>query len=446
MEPETKLRNDALCIFYAALRAANPMEAVLRHVRVEDGVMRAGGREYWLDRFRRILVVGAGKASSAMAVAVEQILGDRITSGFLNVKDGHTADLARIRQNECGHPVPDERGVEGAREIAGIVAGANEDDLVVCLVSGGASALAPFPARPLTLEMKQQTTQLLLASGANIHEMNAVRKHISSIKGGRLAALAYPGTVLALILSDVIGDDLDVIGSGMTAGDPTTFPDAMNVLRKYNLVEKVPAEVRARLEEGISGEIPETPKPDDPALQSAQNLIVGSNRLALDAAEAEARQLGYQAFVLSSFIEGETREVAKVHVAIAKEVLSSGRPVQPPACVISGGETTVTIRGNGKGGRNQEFVLSSAIELTGHDGVVVLSGGTDGTDGPTDAAGSICDGHTVARGRACGLQAREYLDRNDSYSFFDRLGDLVKTGPTNTNVMDVRLVLIDKRF
>jgi glycerate 2-kinase len=431
------LRSDALRIFSSALKASDPKEAVLRHVRVSDGVLFAGKRRYRLDEFRNIYLTGAGKASARMAVAVERLLGKRITGGLLNVKHGHVAKLRRIRLNECGHPVPDEAGVHGAQEIGNIAAKAGEDDLLICLISGGGSALMPFPAQPVTLAEKQDTTQLLLRSGANIHEINTVRKHISSIKGGQLAALAWPAQVLSLILSDVIGDDLDVIGSGPTAPDSSTFLDALAVLEKFGLTNLVPPPVSERIRAGVAGEIPETPK----SLERVQNLIVGSNQLALDAAAGAARGLGYRPLILSSFIEGETRDVAKVHAAIAKEVLSSGRPVKRPACVISGGETTVTIKGNGLGGRNQEFALAAAMDIAAISGVLMLSGGTDGSDGPTNAAGALCDGTTIARAEKLGLNAADFLARNDSYHFFEPLGDLIRTGPTGTNVMDVRLAL-----
>jgi hydroxypyruvate reductase len=370
-----------------------------------------------------------------MAVAVERLLGKRIKGGLINTKYGHTARLRRVELNECGHPVPDEAGVAGARRIAEIARGAGADDLVVCLVSGGASALLPYPAGNLTLADKQETTRRLLETGANIHEINTVRKHISRIKGGQLAAAAYPATVLSLILSDVIGNDLDVIGSGITAPDRSTFADALAILDRFGLRARVPKAVRQHLEAGET----ETPNEDHPAFRRTQNLVVGSNDLALNAAAARARELGYRTMILSSFVEGETREVARVHAAIAKEIRASGRPVRPPACVISGGETTVTIHGNGTGGRNQEFALAAAIDIAAMPSTVLLSGGTDGTDGPTDAAGALCDGETLRRSQ---FSAREFLARNDSYAFFDALGDLIRTGPTGTNVMDVRLVLV----
>ena len=423
----TTLRKHAIAIFRAALAAADPAGAVARHLARRD-----------FSRFRNIWVVGAGKAGASMAQAAERALGRRITAGLINVKYGHVAKLRRIELNECGHPVPDQRGVDGTRRIAEMAARAGRDDLVVCLVSGGASALTPLPADPVTLEQKQAVTRLLLACAADIHEINTVRKHLSQFKGGQLARLAAPAAIEALLLSDVIGDDLDVIGSGPTAPDASTFRDAAAILHKYAIWEKAPAAVRERLERGARGEIPETPKPGDAIFRRVRNTVVGSNRLALDAARRHARHLGYRTLVLASGIQGETREIARMHAAIAREVATASQPLKPPACIITGGETTVTIKGDGLGGRNQEFVLAAAMDIAGLPNLVVFSAGTDGTDGPTDAAGALADGRTLARNP----DAPRYLDRNDSYHYFETLGDLVKTGPTNTNVMDVRLFLI----
>ncbi len=437
MLSERQLRRDAMRIFRAALAAANPREAILRHVRVERDVLVCARKRYRLDRFRRVFVVGAGKAGAPMAAALETLLGRRIAGGIVNVKYGHTARLRRVRLNECGHPVPDENGLRGAGEITRMAQDAGEDDLLLCVISGGASALMPLPADGLTLEDKQATTRALLACGANIHELNCVRKHCSAIKGGQLARLACPATVITLMLSDVIGDDPDTIGSGPTAPDRSTFADALAIIRRYGVGERIPAAVRERFERGARGEIAETPKPGDAVFHRVQNVLAGSNRQAMAAAAATARSLGYRTLVLSTTIQGETRDVAMMHAAIAREIRASGQPVKPPACVISGGETTVTLRGDGKGGRNQEFVLATVNEIAGLAGVTILSAGTDGTDGPTDAAGAIADGTTSAR-----ANPTDFLARNDAYSFFDPLGDLIRTGPTNTNVMDVHLILV----
>jgi hydroxypyruvate reductase len=438
----SNLRKDALTILRTALEAADPFQAILRHVSVNDQTLIVGRRRYRLDGIDQVYVLGAGKASATMARALERLLGGRITGGLVNVKYGHVAKVRRVTLNECGHPVPDEAGVAGARRIADLASQAGERDLVLCVFSGGGSALMPLPAAPITLAEKQETTKLLLACGASIHEINAVRKHVSDIKGGQLARLAYPANVISLLLSDVVGDDLDVIGSGPTAADSSTFARAKSILEKYGILERVPASVRDRIGRGIAGEIPETPKPGEAEMERTQNLVVGSNQLAVDAAAGKARELGYRTIVLSTFIEGETRDVGRLHAAVAKEIRSYGRPLKPPACVISGGETTVTIRGEGLGGRNQEFVLAAAIDLAGMENVLVLSAGTDGTDGPTDAAGAVADGETVDHGRRRGLDAVRALASNDSYRFFEPLGKLVKTGPTNTNVMDVRILLV----
>ena len=419
------LRRDARAIFKAAVAAANPAAMV-------DFALR-GRRD--LDRYERIFVVGAGKASGTMARAAERVLGRRIAAGCIAVKDGDPAKSRRIDLRPCGHPMPDERGVAAAQRIAELCAAADARDLVLCLLSGGASALLPAPAPPITLAEKQETTKLLLACGATIHQMNAVRKHISTIKGGQLAKLAAPARVVTLALSDVVGDQLDVIGSGPTAPDASTFADALAVLDRYDLRARVPKSVRDKLEQGTN----ETPKPGDPLFAHVENLVVGSNQKSLEAAAAKAKALGYRTLILASTIEGETRDVARMHAAIARQIRMSGQPVRPPACIISGGETTVTIRGEGKGGRNQEFALAAAIDIAGLKDTLILSAGTDGTDGPTDAAGALADGETCIRSRA---DAAEALARNDSYTFFEALGDLVITGSTGTNVMDLHLVLI----
>jgi hydroxypyruvate reductase len=437
---ERRLRRHAAAIFRAALAAADPEEAVRRHLRLEGETLVAGRTRYPLRDCRRVLIIGAGKASAAMARAVERVLGRRIDDGLVNVKYGHLAKLRRVELNECGHPVPDENGIQGAEHIFQLAAGAGANDLLICVISGGGSALMPLPASGISLDEKQATTKLLLACGANIHEINAVRKHISRIKGGQLARAAAPARVISLLLSDVIGDDLDVIGSGPTAPDASTFADALAILTKYGIAERAPRPVLDRLTAGAHGEIEDTPK----RLENAQNLVVGSNLLAVAAAERQAKALGYRTMVLSTFIEGETRDVARMHAAILKEVAQNGRPLRRPCCIVTGGETTVTLRGGGMGGRNQEFVLAAAMDLAGLPGVCVLSAGTDGSDGPTDAAGAIADGRSIARAEALGVKAQDFLARNDSYRFFEPLGDLLITGPTNTNVMDVRLLLAAK--
>ncbi len=437
-----ELRKAAQRIFEAAVRAVDPGEAIRRHL-VREGVrLHVGLQTLDLAGVRRIVVVGCGKAAAPMAAAVEEVLVDRISRGVVVAKYGHLHPTRLIRVHEAGHPVPDDAGITGARAILDQVRSLGPEDLVLVLISGGGSALTPAPVEGITLAEKQALTKVLLACGADIREMNTLRKHISRLKGGQLARAAQPARVASLILSDIVGDPLDAIASGPTVPDPTTYADALGILDKYRIRGEVPGTIRSRLEAGARGELPETPKPDDPLFSRVQNLIVGSNIQALEAARSEAHALGLTPMILSSSVEGETREIARMHAALAREMRTSGNPLKPPACLISGGETTVTLRGSGKGGRNQEFVLAAALDFAGLPDTVILSAGTDGTDGPTDAAGAIADGETCTRALALGLNPRAALDGNDAYPFFQRLGDLILTGPTNTNVMDVRLVLV----
>jgi len=434
-------------IFRGSVEAVNPYHAVRRFVRVDGDYLIAGTEdqpavELDLNRFDRIFLVGGGKATAPMARAVEELLGQRINRGIINVKYGFGIDLAVTEIIEANHPLPDLNGVKGTAKILHLLQNANEKDLIFSLISGGGSALLVQPAGEITLAEMQDLTRSLLECGASIDEMNAVRKHISSIKGGQMARTAMPATTINLMLSDVVGDRMDVIASGPFVPDPSTFEDAWGILKKYDLKE-VPIAIESHLKGGMEARIPETPKAGDPAFDRVYNFIIGSNILALKAAEDKARHFGYNTLILSSMVEGETKEVARVHTAIAKEIVKTGRPVPPPACIISGGETTVTIRGKGLGGRNQEFCLAAALDLTGlPPGVAVLSGGTDGDDGPTKAAGAIVDPFTVKRGKEAGLEASDFLYDNDSYHFFEKTGDLLITGPTGTNVMDVRLVLV----
>ncbi len=437
-----RLRRDAASIFRSALAAVDPEEAVRRHLRIERDALAVEGWSHDLKTCDRIFVVGAGKAVAPMAKAIEDLLGDRITDGLMVVKDGHGLPLNKIRVQEASHPVPDERGVAGTLEILRLLGGAGKRDLVICLISGGGSALLIAPSEGLGLTDKQATTRSLLACGATIHEINTIRKHLSRAKGGQLARAAHPASVLSLILSDVVGDDLDVIGSGPTVPDHSSFLDTLEIFKRYDIWDRIPAAVRERVSQGVQGVLPETPKPGDPAFERCAQVLVGSCLRALKAAAEDAERLGYRSLILSSKIEGEAREVAKAFAAMGKEVVSSQHPFKPPACLLAGGETTVTLQGEGRGGRNQEFVLAGAIALDRTDRVVLLAGGTDGTDGPTDAAGAIADGLTIARAKALSMNPFAFLKRSDSYHFFKPLGDLIITGPTRTNVMDVYMILI----
>jgi glycerate 2-kinase len=427
--PEAAARLDAQAIWRAALAAADvpPLLArALDHLPVDLRHASA----------RRRLVFGCGKAGGSMAAALERALGPRISEGLVVVKDGYTVPTERIALREAGHPVPDARGQAATEEMVRRAHAAGADDLIVFLVSGGGSSLTPAPVPPITLAEKQETTRLLLGAGATINELNAVRKHLSLFKGGQFARAAAPTTLVALILSDVIGDPLDVIASGPTAPDPTTFADALSVLARRGIGSHVPAAVRLRLESGARGEIAETPKPGDPAFKHVTNVIIGNNATVVEAAAAEAHRLGYRTEILTRELQGEAREVARQLVARA-------RSFPPRTCLIAGGETTVTVQGPGRGGRCQEFVLAAALELLPEDRLVVLAAGTDGSDGPTDAAGAIADATTVARGERAGRTARAALDDNDAYTFFSAADALVVSGPTNTNLLDLYLLLRD---
>jgi hydroxypyruvate reductase/glycerate 2-kinase len=435
---ESDLRADARAIWDAAVAAANP------HALIQSAV---GALADKLSEARRILVVGGGKAGSAMAVAFEQAVGpclDKV-EGIVNVPAGSELTTKRIMllaARPAGSNHPTAKGVAGADEMLQMVAAASKDDVVLCLLSGGGSALLPAPAQGISLADKQAVTRMLHECGATIDEMNAVRKHLSRIKGGRLAQACRAGSLVSWIISDVVGDPLDVIASGPTSPDPTTFADADDVLRRYGISERTPASVRQYLEAGVAGQHEETPKQ---LTASVENVIIGSNVISLQAAEKEAVRRGYRVLNLGSFVEGETREAATVLAGIVRGVKAHGLPAPAPLCVLVGGETTVRLGPNaGKGGRNQEFVLAMLQKLgpNGMDRVVALSGGTDGEDGPTDAAGAVGSSSTLRRATSLGSDPRSYLDRHDAYPFFDQLGDLIKTGLTNTNVMDVRVILI----
>ena len=437
-----QMRQDAHEIFQAGLKAVDPVAAVKKNVKLTKDRLTICDSHWDLSEFDRLFIVGAGKASGAMAAAMEDILTERITAGCIIVKYGHGANLSRISLVEAGHPIPDRQGQKGARQIRKLCENAGANDLVLFLISGGGSALMPEPSTGLTLADKQLTSQILLACGAGIHEINTLRKHLSQIKGGRLALSAYPARTVALILSDVVGDDLDIIASGPTVPDSGTFQDCLEIINKYELAAKLPSAVRYHLTAGVAGQVEETPKSDHPAFGLAEHFIIGNNLQALVAAQKKAESLGYQAVMLSSQLTGETRDAAEFHAAVIKEILQSGHPAKPPACLLSGGETTVTLQGNGKGGRNQEFVLAAIPFLKDLAPLVCLSVGTDGTDGPTHAAGAIMDSMSLKRATAKGLDPSVFLANNDSYHFFQALDDLIITGPTRTNVMDIRIGLV----
>jgi hydroxypyruvate reductase len=377
-----------------------------------------------------------------MAVAVEEVLEERITAGLVNVKSDHILPTRTIQLNEAGHPIPDVNGARGSGQILELLQRAGERDLVICLISGGGSALMIRPVEGISLDDMQRLTDTLLRSGADINEINRVRKHIEALKGGQLARYAYPAQVISLILSDVVGNPLDSIASGPSVPDSSTFPQAHAVVAGRGLWDEIPASITQRLQAGKDGDIPDTPKAGDPIFQRTHNLIVGSNEVAARAAVGKAQKLGFNTLFLSTYIEGEAREVAKVFAGIAKGIYHEGEPLARPACVVAGGETTVTVRGPGLGGRNQELALAASLEIAGLKEVMVVAAATDGTDGPTNAGGAIADGNTISRARDLGLEARDYLAQNDSYHFFQALGDLLITGPTNTNVNDLTFIYV----
>jgi glycerate 2-kinase len=423
-------------VLKAALEAVDPAAAIRRTVQRDGDRLLIGGREYDLSRVRRVLVVGAGKASAPMAAEIEKLVPE--VEGCVSVRYGYSAPTQHIAIREAGHPVPDEAGVAATREIADLLRQADQRDLVLCLISGGGSALLTLPS--VSLHDLQHTTDALLRSGATINQINTVRKHLDTVKGGGLARLAQPAPVIALVLSDVVGNPLDAIASGPTVPDTTTWADAARVLDTFELWNRVPESVSQRLSDGLAGRLPDTPKPGDPLFDQGQTEVVASNLVACEAAAEAAGRLGLATQVLTTCIEGEAREVARVLAGVLREVDASGHPLPRPCCVIAGGETTVTVRGRGKGGRNQELALAAAIPLDGVPDVLLASIGTDGSDGPTDAAGAWVDGSTVERAAAHHLDPLAYLANNDAYTFFERLGALIVTGPTRTNVNDLYLL------
>ena len=474
LQPDPAHRRPILAVLDAALDAVDPYAAVhnVLQRRVETlAVVDPTSSEpenaptYDLRRFRRIFVIGAGKAASPMCRAVEAVLGDRISQGLAVTKYDHglpSAATSPIRVVEAGHPVPDEAGVRAGKEMLALVEQANEDDLLIALLSGGGSALLVAPAgdsadgaeqtgassdaaapSQLTLADLQGMTDALLACGATINEINCLRKHTSAVKGGNLARAAMPATLLTLALSDVIGSPLDVIASGPTVPDVSTWADASTIVEKYDLVAALPRPVLTRLQAGLAGEIADTPKPHDATFTRSRTLVVADNRTAANAALARATELGFNTILLSTFIEGEAAEVAKMLVGLGREVQASGQPLPAPACLIFGGETTVSLGENpGKGGRNQEIALAAALALQHLPGLTVVSLATDGTDGPTDSAGGMADCGTVARGERAALLAADNLRRHNAYPFLHASSDLLLTGPTQTNVNDLMFVFV----
>jgi glycerate-2-kinase len=442
-EEDRTAREVVIKLVENALEASDPRIAVRRNLTVYRDKLSIMGVTYDLTKYRRILVIGGGKASGAMAEALEEILGERIEDGIVNVPRGVSRlyNVKRINLNEAGHPIPDEGGVKGVSVMLDMLRNVDENTLVFCLLSGGGSALMSKPVDGVSIEDLQKLTMILLRCGAPIEDVNAVRKHLSQVKGGRLAAAAYPATIVSLIISDVVGDRLDTIASGPTTPDTTTYEYAKSVLQRYKVWDSIPDSVRRVIELGCAGILPETPKPGDRIFDKVHNYIIAGNSIALEEMERDAVNMGYNAVNLSSYIEGEARYVGYTLAGILKGVALKGKPTLRPTVILAGGETTVTVTGDGVGGRNQELVLAASIKIRGLKGVAMASIGTDGVDGITDAAGAIADGYTYDKALTLGLKPEEYLDRNDSYSFFSKLGDCIFTGPTGTNVNDIMVMV-----
>ena len=438
---DRQLRESARHIWEAALIAANPATCIRKFVQVNNGVLSVDGKEIHIRG--RLIVIGAGKASARMAQVIEEMLGSHISGGLVVAKYGHSLPLQRIKLVEAGHPTPDAAGVRAVRETRELLKGLTRDDIVLCLISGGGSSLWPAPAEGISLEVLQEVDYLLPRAGATIRELNAVRKHISDLKGGQLARWAAPAQVISLIMSDVIGDPLDFIASGPTAPDTTSFPDALAVIQKYGI--GVSEAISDRLQQGVQGKIPETPKPGDPIFKTVENHIIANNRLLVEASSNKAGELGFNPLILGTEVEGEAKDVGGFFAAIAREIARSGNPIKAPACVLAAGETTVTVRGQGVGGRNQEMALAWAIDMGSRPSSMnscFASVATDGTDGPTTAAGGMVDPLTCSRATELGLNPSKFLRANDSSNFLKATGDLIITGPTQTNLRDLQILLV----
>jgi glycerate 2-kinase len=447
LDPKPASRRRILTVLEAALAAVDPRAAVRRVLQRDENRLQLGGQSYDLAEYERIYVAGAGKAGAPMAQAVQEVLGDRIEAGLVVVKTGHSsdrmADIAPISIVEASHPIPDEAGADAGRAILALAEKAGPKDLVIALLSGGGSALLVAPAEGITLADKQAMTNALLACGATINEVNCLRKHCSAVKGGQLARAAHPATLVTLALSDVIGSPLDVIASGPTVPDATTWQDAWQIVQRYELQEELPPTIVDRLQAGLRGEVSDTPKAGDAIFAKSQTQVVADNRIAAQAAATQAQALGMNTLLLTTYLEGEAAHVGTVAAALGKEICAFETPLAPPACLIMGGETTVALGAQpGQGGRNQELALSAALALQGWPGITVVSLATDGTDGPTDSAGGLADSETVARGRAAGLDAEAHLRGHDAYPYLQATRDLLRTGPTQTNVNDLVFVFV----
>jgi glycerate 2-kinase len=435
-------REKAIEIFLAGVESVKPDNLINRYVSISNNILQIEDFSFNISTFKNIYIVGAGKASASMAQAVESILGSRITAGHIVTKYEHSEPLKFIGITEAGHPVPDENGIKGTEQIMSIVNRAEKDDLVICLISGGGSALLADVPEGCTLSDLKTVSSILLRIGANITEMNCIRKHLSKVKGGLLAKAASPAKVISLILSDVIGDPLAVIASGPTAPDPTTFADAIAIIRKYDIGNEIPQQIMKVLQDGFEKKRQETLKENDDALLNTSNLIIGTNRLALKTAKEKAESLGYDSEIITNKLEGDVTDVTSYIVKLAERDREDN--TRKKICLLFAGEPTVRVTGTGSGGRNQHLVLLAARLIKDLPGITILSGGTDGTDGPTDATGAVADSDTSENSIKLSLDIEQYINNCDSYNFFKLEGGLIITGPTQTNVGDLMVALIDK--
>ncbi|WP_342304575.1 glycerate kinase [Methanolobus sp. ZRKC5] len=436
-----KMRNDAYSILSDAISAVDPSACVYRAMNKESETVIINDSSYDLSLYDNIYAIAFGKAAISMSKAIEDILGDSLTGGIAVTKHGFGGSLAKMKVYEASHPMPDANSVAAGKTVHDFLEQTGEKDLIFFLISGGGSALITLPRKGVSITDIVKLTDGLMRAGATIDELNTIRKHLCSIKGGGLAKMAYPSQSVSLILSDVVGDPLDVIASGPTVPDTSTFDEFNEIVERYDL--KLSPAAGGLLEDGLEGVIEETPKSGGPVFERASHYLVGNNFLALQEAEKKASELGYNTIILTSSIIGEAKEVAKVFAAIAREERLHGTPLPLPACILAGGETTVTMKGKGAGGRCQEMALSFGIEVADLEGLLFLAAGTDGNDGTTDQAGAFADGDTVQRGKNLQMDARRELYDNNSYVYFKETGDLIATGPTGTNVMDIYMILVD---